>query len=114
MFGEKSQGFRTFLVPGAAVACLPMRDFVGEQYLPASDLGAVERCVRAAREATKELTLEGTRVRYIRSIFVPEDETCMHMYRADSVEAVQAAAARASLRLERIAEAIVDAGASDH
>ena len=101
------------MAPSPAVGCLLMRDFVGEQYLPASDLGAVERCVRAAREATKELTLEGTRVRYLRSIFVPEDETCMHMYRADSVEAVQAAAARASLRLDRIAEVIIDMGISD-
>jgi hypothetical protein len=87
-----------------------MRDFVGDQYLAASDLEAVERGARAGRDATKELTLEGTRVRYVRSIFVPEDETCLHMYRADSLEAVQAAAARASLRLDRIAEAIIDTG----
>ena len=36
----------------------------------------------------------------------------MHMYPADSVEAVLAAAARASLRLERNAEAIIDTGIS--
>jgi hypothetical protein len=89
-----------------------MRDFVGEQYLSAGDPQAAERSARAARNATEQLTVEGTRVRYVRSIFVPEDETCMHMYRADSVEAVHAAATRASLRLDRIAEAIVDTGIS--
>lgn len=78
-----------------------MRDFVGEQYLPASNLEAAEQGARAAREASRALTLEGARVRYMRSIFVPEDETCMHMYRADLVEAMQAAAARASLRHRR-------------
>lgn len=90
-----------------------MRDFVGEQYVPAGDSQAVERRARAAREATERLTVEGTPVRYMRSIFVPEDETCLHMYRADSVEAVHAAATRASLRLDRIAEAIIDTGTSN-
>jgi hypothetical protein len=90
-----------------------MRNFVGEQYLSARDPGAVARRARAALEASEQLILEGTRVRYLRSIFIPDDETCIHLYRADSVEAVQAAAARASLRLERVAEAIVEAGTSD-
>lgn len=90
-----------------------MRDYLGEQYLSAGDRDAAARRARAAREATEQLTLEGTRVLYMRSIFVPEDETCLHMYRADCVEAVQAAAARASLRLDRIAEATIDAGMSD-
>jgi hypothetical protein len=69
---------------------------------------------RAAREATEQLTLEGTPVCYVRSILVPEDETCFHFYLAESAEAVQAAAARASLPLDRIAEAIIDTGISHH
>ncbi len=90
-----------------------MRDFVGEQYLSAGDPGAAAFRARAAREASEQLILEGTRIRYVRSIFIPEDETCLHQYRAESVEAVRTAAARASLRLERVAEAIVDAGSLD-
>ena len=90
-----------------------MRDFVAEQYLSASDPDAAARGARAAREASEQLILEGTQVRYVRSIFIPDDETCIHLYRAGSVEAVHAAAARASLRLERVADAIIDVGTSD-
>ena len=90
-----------------------MRDFVGEQYVSAEDPDAAARRSRAAREASEQLVLEGTRVRYVHSIFIPDDETCLHLYQAESIEAVHNAARRASLRLERVAEAIVDVGALD-
>lgn len=89
-----------------------MRDFVGEQYLSAGDPDSAAQLACAARRASEELSSEGTPVLYIRSIFIPVDETCIHLYRADSAEAVHAAAARASLQLERVAEAIIDVGAS--
>ena len=87
-----------------------MREFVGEQYLPASAGELAMRSAAAAREAAEQLTREGTPVDYVRSIFIPEDETCIHLYRAESIEAVRAAAARASLRLDRLAQAISDGG----
>ena len=88
-----------------------MRQFVGEQYLPATG-GTAARCwAAAADKAAQQLTREGTPVDYVRWIFVPEDETCIHLYQADSIEAVRAAAARASLRLERLAQALSDGGA---
>ena len=87
-----------------------MRDFVGEQYLPAVEGELVTRWAAAAREAAEQLTSEGTPVDYVRSIFIPEDETCIHLYRAESIEAVRAAAARASLRLDRLAQALSDGG----
>jgi len=88
-----------------------MRDFVGEQYLPATG-GKVATCwAAAAREAAQQLTREGRPVDYVRWIFIPEDETCFHLFRAESIEAVRDAAARASLRLERLAQALSDGGA---
>ncbi len=87
-----------------------MRDFVGEQYNSAGDPESAARRARAARQASEELSVEGIRVLYVRSIFIPADETCMHLYRADSVDA---AAARASLRLERVAEVIIDVGTTN-
>lgn len=83
-----------------------MREFVAEQYLAAA--GRAEAAVRAdaARRAAEQLSGEGTPVEFVRSIFIPEDETCLHLYRAGSIEAVRAAAARASLRLDRVAEAV--------
>jgi hypothetical protein len=89
-----------------------MRDFVGEQYLPVSGGELATRWAAAAREAAEQLTREGTPVYYVRSIFIPEDETCLHLYRAESVQAVRAAAGRASLRLDRLAQAHSDGGAA--
>ncbi len=84
-----------------------MREFVAEHYLPADGGSAAKRCARAARRAAEQLSREGTEIEFVRSIFVPEDETCIHHYRADSIEAVRVAATRASQQLERIAEAVV-------
>jgi hypothetical protein len=85
-----------------------MREFIGEQYLPADDAGAVADRAGVARAAAEQLRREGTPVHYVRPIFIPSDETCIHMYRADSIEAVRTAAARACLRLDRIAESMGD------
>ncbi len=83
-----------------------MREFVAEQYLPAA--GGAEAAVRAgaARRAAEQLTCEGTPVELVRSIFIAVDETCLHLYRAESIDAVRAVAARASLPLERVAESV--------
>ena len=89
-----------------------MREFVVEQYLSASDGEAAVEGACAARAAAEQLTNEGTEVEFVGSIFVPSDETCIHLYRAESSEAVRAAAARASLRPERVTEAVSDAGAT--
>ena len=45
-------------------------------------------------------------VRYLRSILIPGDETCLHLVEADSVERVAEAFARAGLEADRIVEAV--------
>jgi hypothetical protein len=89
-----------------------MREFVGEHYLPAEAVEEAGNCARAARAAADQLRREGTRVHHIRSILIPEDETCIHLYRAESIEAVRVAARRASLRLDRLTKAVSDTGAA--
>jgi hypothetical protein len=49
---------------------------------------------------------EGTPIRYLRSIFVPDDETCFYLYEAASRDAVREAARRAQLPSDRVFEAI--------
>ena len=44
-------------------------------------------------------------VRWLRSIFVPEDETCFFLYEAETAEQVEEAARRAAISYEHIAEA---------
>ncbi len=89
-----------------------MREFVGEHYVPAKAAKDAGRCSKAARAAADQLRREGTRVHHVRSILIPEDETCIHLYRAESIEAVRVAAARASLPLDRVTGAVSDTGAA--
>jgi len=48
---------------------------------------------------------DGT-VRYLRSILIPGDETCLHLVEADSLEQVADAFEQAGLRADRIVEAV--------
>ncbi len=45
-------------------------------------------------------------VHYLRSIFVPEDETCFHLFDAASPEALRAAGREAGIEFPRILEAV--------
>lgn len=85
-----------------------MATFLVELYLARGDVGGVERSARAARLAAEQLTREGTPVRFVRSLFVPDDETCFYVYEAASVETVREAARRAALPFERVTEAVAD------
>ncbi len=52
-------------------------------------------------------------MRYLSSIFVPEDETCFHLYEAISADAIREVAQRADLSFERVLEAIPNTVAPD-
>ena len=45
-------------------------------------------------------------VRYLRSILIPGDETCLHLVQADSVEQVAQAFKQVGLEADRIVEAV--------
>jgi hypothetical protein len=49
---------------------------------------------------------EGIPVRFVRSIFVPEDETCFCLYEAASVDAIREAARRAALPIKGVLETV--------
>ncbi len=81
-----------------------------------SDAGweAVEGLAARARLTAGELRREGTPVRFLRTIFVPEDETCFLLYEGPSVEAVREATRRAAIPTEHIVEAVpAQAGQSE-
>ena len=82
-----------------------MPEFVAEQYFSRTDVAGARRAGRAARDAAEQLTREGTGVELVRSIFVPQDETCIFIYEAESLDSVELAGQRAALAFEHIAEA---------
>jgi len=84
--------------------------FILELYVARTDPTAVDEGAERVRAAAERLSLEGTPVVFLRSIFVPEDETCFLLFEANSIEAVRAAAERANLPFDRVSEAITEGG----
>jgi hypothetical protein len=82
-----------------------MRQFLVETYVAAGkvDLPATGARARAAAET---LSSSGQAVRYLRSILLPEDETCFHLFEGESRQAVERVSEAAGIRRLRIVEAI--------
>jgi len=83
-----------------------MPSFLVETYLARGAAGERHARERRARSAAEEMTREGTRVRFERSIHVPEDEICFFAFTAPSGREVTLAAERAGLEPLRVVEAI--------
>ena len=83
-----------------------MPSYLVETYLPRNQAGERDARDRRARSAAKELTQEKTRVRFERSIHVPEDEICFFIFDAPSGRVAALAAQRAGLDPFRVVEAI--------
>jgi uncharacterized protein DUF4242 len=83
-----------------------MGRYLVEAYVPrsrASDAGAAGR---DAKNAAEELAREGIHVHYVRTTFLPEDETCFHVFEAPSEEAVTEVCRRAGIGSGRIVKAL--------
>jgi hypothetical protein len=82
-----------------------VRTFLAECYVsapsPTDELSALLRLGAQAAEGH-----EGASVRYIRSILVPGDETCFHVFEAPSSDAVVEVGRITSLPMIRIVEAL--------
>ena len=85
-----------------------MPEFLIELYVSRTDAAGAERGARRARLAAEQLSRAGTPVRYLRSMFLPLDETCLLLYEAASADAVRAAARRAALSFDRVTEVAAD------
>jgi hypothetical protein len=80
-----------------------MTRFLVEAYAPASiEIAEVEA---RARRAADRLARAGTDVQYLRAIFVPEDELCLHLVDAASVEVANHLVRRAGISPDRIVKA---------
>jgi ubiquinone/menaquinone biosynthesis C-methylase UbiE len=82
-----------------------MAEYLVELYVAQGDQNVARRHAESAEQAGAELTREGRPVRCLRSIFVPEDETCFLLFDAPSADLVAEAVHRAGLRHEHISAA---------
>ena len=85
-----------------------MRNYLVEVYLPGSCRQEAREAARRARAAAEALARDGRRIRYVRTTFLPDDETCFHVFEAASAEVVEEAAGRAGLARARIVPAVED------
>jgi hypothetical protein len=81
-----------------------MAEFLLELYVSGSDGGAVTERAGRAGLAARRLRQDGASIRYLRSIFVPDDETCFLVYEANSASDVRRAARLARLPVDHIVE----------
>ena len=83
-----------------------MRSYLIEIYLPRSRADGAADSARRARSVVEELASEGVPIRYVRTTFLPDDETCFHVVEAPSADAVGELCRRAGLEHVRIVAAV--------
>ncbi len=83
-----------------------MPSYLVETYLARNRAGERTARERRARSAVEELTQEGNRVSFERSIYVPEDEICFFVFDAPSGRDAALTAQRAGLEPIRVVEAV--------
>lgn len=87
-----------------------MSEFLVEVYRSRASAAAAPPQLEQVSGAAEELRREGQHVRFLQSIFVPEDETCFYLYEAHSDGAVREAANRSGLLIDRVVEAVWEGG----
>jgi hypothetical protein len=83
-----------------------MPSFLVEVYLRRSRAGEARATGCRARSAAEELSRQGTPVRYVRTTFLPDDETCFHLFEASTPAAVEEVSRRAKLGRVRVVLAV--------
>jgi hypothetical protein len=80
---------------------------ISEHYLADAAEQRVDLITRNLEDAAEELASAGTRIRLLRALFVPFDETYFAVYDAESADAVRKAAALAQCPFERVVRAVL-------
>ena len=83
-----------------------MPRYLVETYVPRSHARDARAAGRDVGAAAAELEREGTPVRYVRTTYLPDDETCFHVFEAVSEEAVAEVFRRAGVGSGRIVSAV--------
>lgn len=73
--------------------------------MPGSSEAGLADLVERLNEAAQAMSQQGLGVRYLRSTYVPEDETCFHYVEASTASLAERFAEQAELSLDRIVEA---------
>jgi uncharacterized protein DUF4242 len=80
--------------------------YLVELAAPSDGWRDLQQITGRARAEAEAMSGGGLTVRFVRSIYVPEDESCFFLYEGDSIETVREAGRRAQLQVARIEEAV--------
>jgi hypothetical protein len=80
--------------------------FLVEVRRPARPWSDLDADLERARMAAARLTSEGRPVQLLRSVYVPDDGSCVFLYEGRSVVDVMSAAEALGLEVERVVETI--------
>lgn len=83
-----------------------MSYFVVERHLPGVTADALKAAGMRAKTCCAEMTDEGTRVRWVRSFFLPQTEQTMCVFEAATRQVVEEANRRAQIPFKAIREAV--------
>jgi hypothetical protein len=84
----------------------PLTRYVVELRRPALGWQDIHLLGNGLRAAAQELRSHGTAVRFLRTVHVPEDDSCFLLFEARSVVDVKEAVRRATPAVKRVAEVI--------
>lgn len=76
--------------------------FLVERYLPRSAAADLAASVARTALVCRSSHPDGTAVRYLRSLYLPTDDTCFCLFEAVSADAVRAANSAARFPIDRI------------
>jgi hypothetical protein len=81
-------------------------EFLAELDLSHANAGGAREAAARARRGADELAHEDRSLRFVRTTFLPGDETCFVVFEAEAADVVAEAGRRAGLAFERIVPAI--------
>jgi hypothetical protein len=76
--------------------------YLVELYRPSSDAETLRGVADRLSASAGQLTGEGTPVRYLDTIYLPGDETCLHLLDAPCEADVRAVVERAAIEVDRV------------
>jgi hypothetical protein len=82
-----------------------MPNYVVERYRSSSDPESLGSVANRLTAGARRVSREGTSVRYVDTIFIPGDETCLHLFEAASEADVRAVARRVGIEVDRVVPA---------
>jgi hypothetical protein len=80
--------------------------YIVEAYVPTSRTASLRNHNVRLRTAAEEMAAEGTAIRYMNTLFIPEEEICFFVFEASSPEDVAEVSRRAEIGYERIVRAL--------